>query len=474
VRARLRSEAGIALPFALVTMLATGTLASSAIAYSSWNYGSTKRSDAESQAFALAEAGINNAMAILANPSNDPTNPSLLPGHSQAYEGGTATWSGTYNAATSTWTLIATGEMRNPTGPSAAPVRRTITSRVPVGSAPVQQLQNESWNYMVSTRTGFACDQTMASSVVNGAPVYTFGNLCLSAASVVTRGPLAVRGSLTISTGASVGTLASPVSEAHVAGGCAGHPCSAADNVFAARTSTSPPLLTAPTPNWDHWYANAAPGPARACETSSGTVPVFDNNGARDRSVTTVFSLTPASSYTCRVGPPGNPSGELSWNASTRVLTVRGTIFIDGQAKVDNGQLNTYEGQGVLYLSGSFAVQNGSKLCAVAAVGECDFTNWDSNSKLFAVVTNGNGGIVLPGYSVLIGCYDRFQGAIFATNAVQFSSGAKHQGPIVASAFNLGSTVEVKPLGRLTRVPAGLPGQTPSGGAPQGPRDFSG
>ena len=76
--ARLRPEGGFALPFALVTMLTTGALASSAIAYSSWNYGSTKRSDADQQAFALAEAGLNYAYSTLYN-SGTPTMDSAVP-----------------------------------------------------------------------------------------------------------------------------------------------------------------------------------------------------------------------------------------------------------------------------------------------------------------------------------------------------------------------------------------------------------
>jgi hypothetical protein len=387
-----------------------------------------------------------------------------------------------YDASTSTWTLTATGEMRNPTGPSASPVRRTISAKVPVVVGPqmTQPLANDAWNYLVATRTGNACDETLSSSVINGAPLYTFGNLCLGSSSVVNAGPLSVRGSMTIGTGAAVGALATPISEAHVAGGCGGHACSSVDNVFAATLDQSPPALTAPTPDWDYWYANAAPGPKKSCEITSGTVPVFDNNAVRDKSVTTVFSLTPTSSYACRVGPPGNPTGELSWDSTTRVLTVRGTIFIDGQAKVDNAKLNTYSGQGTIYLSGSFLVTSGSKLCAVAAALDCDFTPgaWDPNTKLLSIVSNGNGGLgVLAGNSIQLGCFDRLQGALFGTNAVFFSSGAapaKHQGPVVASSIVLSSSAQVKPFGTLRTVPSGLPGQPPPRSGVGAPRDFTG
>ena len=56
-----------------------------------------------------------------------------------------------------------------------------------------------------------------------------------------------------------------------------------------------------------------------------------------------------------------NASGELSWNATTKTLTVKGTIFIDGSAKVANGAFNTYNGQATIYLSGTFYLDG--KLC---------------------------------------------------------------------------------------------------------------
>jgi hypothetical protein len=387
-----------------------------------------------------------------------------------------------YDASTSTWTLTATGEMRNPTGPSASPVRRTISAKAPVVVGPqmTQPLANDAWNYLVATRTGNACDETLSSSVINGAPLYTFGNLCLGSSSVVNGGPLSVRGSLTVGSSATVGLLATPINEAHVAGGCGGHPCTSADRVYATTLDQSPAVLTAPTPNWDYWYEHAAPGPKAACEGPIGPVPVFDNNGVRDKSVTTAFTLTPTTSYTCRVGPPGNPTGELSWDATTRVLTIRGTVFIDGQAKIDNAKLNTYVGQGTIYVSGAFAVANGSKMCAVVSGTDCNFTPgaWDPNKNLLAVVSNGNGGTgVLAGNSIQLGCLDRLQGALFGTNAVHFAAGAyaaKHQGPIVGSTIVLSTLAEVKPFGTILTAPTGLPGQPPPRSGVGAPQDFTG
>src|SRR5215210_4137260 len=80
------------------------------------------------------------------------------------------------------------------------------------------------------------------------------------------------------------------------------------------------------------------------------------------------------------------PSGELSWNATTKTLTVKGTIFIDGSARVSNGALNTYNGQATLYLSGTFR-QTGS-LCGSVSAGACAFSTWNPNTELLTIVAN--------------------------------------------------------------------------------------
>jgi hypothetical protein len=478
---RLAAEHGMALVFSLGMTVVLGISTSSALVYATQNQGSASRSKADAVALSVAEAGINNAMAVLSNPANDPKNPLLLLPHTDVYNTGQVTWGGVFDSSTSTWTLVSIGQTRNPTGVGTAPVRRVVQAKATVSSdaPPTSALQNPSWNFTVSSHTGSSCDQTLNTSVIDGAPLFTMGNLCLGSLSRVTAGPLEVRGTLTVAADAGVGVLATPIPSADVAGGCSGHLCTSTDRVFATTITQNIPSLTPPTADWDYWYSNAIPGPKHPCETSTGTPPTFDNNSARDKSVTTVFSLTPTTSYTCRVGPVGNPTGELSWDAVNRVLTIRGTVFIDGQAKIDNGQIDTYVGQGVIYLQGSFAVANGSKMCAVVSGTDCDFspTAWNPNEKLLAVAANGSGGIgVLAGNSIQLGCLDRLQGALFATNNVQFTAGAvgaKHQGPIVASAISFAAAAELKPFTTLATVPRGLPGQSTSTTSVK-PTDFTG
>jgi hypothetical protein len=240
--------------------------------------------------------------------------------------------------------------------------------------------------------------------------------------------------------------------------------------VYATVSDAAPPAVTPPVADWDGWYKAASPGPASPCTVSTGTVPVFDNDGVRNNSVPSTFSLTPASSYSC-----STKSGTLSWDAATRVLTVNGTIFIDGSAKADNALVDTYVGQGVIYLSGAFEVSANTRLCALAIAGDCDFTNWLPNSAFLGVVTNGSGGgNVLTGYGVQVGSYGRFQGALYATYAVSFGTSSRDQGPVVASYVSPCASMQLPPFPLLSTVPSGLPGQPMSSSKPGAPYGFSG
>jgi hypothetical protein len=457
----------------------------SVVAYSSTNYGAASRSKADQVAYALAEAGINDAAAVI-NGAATPTDPNLLPTTTTRYDGGTVTWAGTLNVSTNVWAVTATGEARNPTGIAAAPVRRTLKAQVPAAASPApaasQPLSNQLWNYVVATRTGNACDETLASSVTWSARLYVMGNLCFSSGATVSAGPLVVRGTANLGSSTNfIGSAASPVSEAHVGVGCkystgATHaPCSSADHVYATVSDATPPPLAPPTVDWDGWYKNAAPGPKTPCTTQTGTVPAFDNDTSRNNSLSSVVELTPAASYSCVAGSAAAPVGQLSWDAATRVLTVKGTVFFDGNVRVGNGLLDTYSGQGVVYASGSFEVTSGTKLCAVVVAGDCDFAGWAPATNLLGIVANGNGGgNVFSGYSVSVSSSSRFQGAIYATYGISFGSLSKSQGPIIASFVNPCSSMQMPAFPLLSSVPSGLPGQPAAAARPGSPYGYSG
>jgi len=153
--------------------------------------------------------------------------------------------------------------------------------------------------------------------------------------------------------------------------------------------------------------------------------------------VLTTFNLTPATSYTCQTA-----QGQISWNAATRVLTVAGTIFIDGNVTMttSGNQPVTYTGvgsggactqngdcQSVIYASGDVTI-NSELVCAQlnGSGNNCDYSNWNPNKKILIFASNGPTGVTVgPSQSA-------FQGGLYATNTVATGQSAVTEGPLVS------------------------------------------
>ncbi len=203
-----------------------------AITYTTSGARTASRSTADQKAYALAEAGVNDAMAVLSLPSNNALDPYLLPTQTVTYDGGTVTYAGTLDLGTGTWTITATGAMRNPTGPHTSPVQRTLGVNVGVDPSYSQPLNNMAWNYIWAKATGSTCDMTIGQSVNVATPLYVEGNLCLQNSATISSGPLVVKGALSMNQkGNGVGQPSNPINEAHVGGACqywnksADYPC---------------------------------------------------------------------------------------------------------------------------------------------------------------------------------------------------------------------------------------------------------
>ena len=565
---RLKQETGMALVMA-VGMLAVLTISGTTIvAYTTSNSRSGALSKTSELAFSLSETGLNNAMAVLSNPTNNALDPDVLPSteataSSATYEGGTAKWYGTLDRSAAMWTVTSLGLYNNPTGTGAAQVRRKLTAKVPITPTYTQPLNNPVWNYLYAGHTGSTCDQSLNNNISGTSRMYVAGNLCLSPNVQLAQSTVIVGGNLDVANNAAVGanTNMSTRVEAYVGGACrygvgswgtcngdqdARHIYSKLSGGTTIGVNHNPPVVAPPTAYFPLWYENAIPGPSQSCTTSSGTTPTFDNNyPARDGSLVTAFDLTPASSYICRVGPgastalasaitasqatvtvasaSGFPasqfririddevmtvtggygtttwtvtravngtiaashatsqtvlwenatsSGELSWNATTKTLTVKGTIFIDGNAKVSNGALNTYNGQATLYLSGTFRATG--SLCGAVSGSACSYSGWNPNSELLTIVANGNGGQVNPGDSIQIDNNCSFQGGLFGTNAVEFGNNVNIGGPVVGSYIILSNNLTTNDFPYITTVPVGMPSNPAVYAQPNPPQLFAG
>jgi len=184
---RLSAQAGFALVLSIgsLSILTIGGM--SVVVYSTSNASTASPSTDNEFAFSLSEAGLNNAIAVLANPANNALDADTLPSSeataaSAHYEGGTAKWWGELDAAAAVWTISALGLYDNPTGYGAAQIRRKLTAKVPVIPVAPQELQpnDEAWQYMFATRTGNDCDMTLNNHVFGSSRPYSNGNLCIN------------------------------------------------------------------------------------------------------------------------------------------------------------------------------------------------------------------------------------------------------------------------------------------------------
>jgi hypothetical protein len=165
-------------------------------------------------------------------------------------------------------------------------------------------------------------------------------------------------------------------------------------------------------------------------------------------------------------------SGLLAWNATTKTLTVSGTIYIDGSARVTNGAVNTYNGYGTMYLSGTFLISG--SMCAAVVSGACDFASWNPDKDLFMVVANGNGGQVTPGDSIQMENNWSWQGGLYGTNAVEFGNNTKVDGPIVGSQIILSNNLATNAFPLINVVPVGMPSNQAVYAQPNPPQNYSG
>ncbi len=446
---RLAAQEGFALVLALGIMIALGAVGTTLTVYSTQNYHSTARSQADQTALALAEAGLNNAYSTLFSASN-PSMAGAVPQQTVTLEGGTVTYYGTLNGTT--WTLTGVGRARNPTG--ASDVVRVVSGRARLGTATRGTANNAVWNYVYADDVG-TCT-TLDNNVNVNTPLYVRGNLCLKNSARVTGYTLQVGGTVTLDNSSTIGTAGTPLPEAHIGGGCRlgvgplHSPCGPADRVFATVVDSQPAGLVKPPIDLAGWYQNAMPGPMHNC--TSGSFPGgFDNDTTMNRSLGTV-DLTPSFAYDCQVrDASGNLLGQIAWTPGTGTLIVSGTIFFDGNVSFANFVNVVYQGRGTIYASGTMKLGNHSTLCGVAGCG----SNWDPSQNLLALVAGSSTDPV--GFSIENN--STFQGAVYAVNDYEEENNATVWGPIIARQVHLenSTTNFYVPIGTLL---PGMPSST--------------
>jgi hypothetical protein len=519
---RLAGERGFALPLALAVTVVLGISVTAAITYTSSNSRAAYVSKSRNQAYHLAEAGINNAINVINN-TDTPMFANLLVGTTSTYDNGTVTWSGTLDDSQpnvscpdhlACWLITSTGIARNPTG--AASLKRTLTIKVPLDPIYAQRLVNDVYDYVFVYGTGdpSGCDFNNSNNTTFDSPLYVQGNLCIGNSTAITN-ELHVWGTAAINSPASIGqkngnNITYDTAGVHIKNGCATSSagpytlaCGPSHRVWANPFDNSPKTLTAPNvlTSAQGWYKTASPGPYSPCKTSSGTpsntsnwATAFDGDQGStpdyahmNRSVTGAFNLTPSTAYSCKTA-----FGELSYDPNAKdannntvpTLTLKGTTFIDGNARIDpvNKPLVRVVGVGTIYVSGSMVIK-GTNVCAAYSGNNCDWAkpgpgHWDVSQNFVAIVAGvvGGGGQAETSNSTisisLSSC--GFQGELTAANKTEVSSQSFTQGPLVQKGMVLNNALTTYQFGTLTDVPTATPDNQIKAVKVAAPTGFSG
>ena len=221
------------------------------------------------------------------------------------------------------------------------------------------------------------------------------------------------------------------------------------------------PDATAPA-TWNTAYLNASPGPYYPCAAVSGTPPTFDNDAGAlpgntafmNGSVGVEQVLTPSFAYTCQTA-----GGELSWvPGDPGTLTVRGTIFIDGDATIPNNVHVDYNGQGVIYVQSDLQMKQ-AIVCAAYLAGEeeCDDANWnpDQDFLLFVVGEEAEFGSHQEDVDITS---TTFQGGLMARNDIDVETTSQMAGPMLGNYVFVGQTAGTS-FPTIDLVPTGTPGE---------------
>jgi len=332
------------------------------------------------------------------------------------------------------------------------------------------------WNHIFITAPYVAnvCQVTFGGNGMQvNVPLYAFGNVCFTGqnvAAVETTGQpidLMIGGKLVLSgSGTKVGADSShPITSGVVVGGCttvavtsATSSCASGGfNYWVTGTDTfiqnDAPAMSAADIAAD--YANFDPGPHHACASGGLPSSTFDNDTTQN-GTNASFELFPSSNYTC-ISQSGSSVGQLTWNNTTKTLTINGSVFLDGNLTLS--QSATYTGTGVIEAAGTITFNgNATQVCATGP--PCNFTNWQgssgNNSMLTLVALKSSGNTI-----TFTDNSQTFQGSLWnqpTANMTFVKNGVTVNGPISVGNFDATFNNAVfKPLPVIKNMPVGAP-----------------
>jgi Tfp pilus assembly protein PilX len=462
---RLSDESGIALIMAITIILVLTVMVTSVIAYSSASSRDSSLKQSSQSAFALAEGGVNDAIAQIyshyydssgaANNNSTVYDSSWLPGtSSQQSPSSTAactststcmswkvvSWTLSGSAGVNRGTLVLQGQgtVPNPTGGTA--LTRTVTEKVDVLQPPQLEIPPSYWSELYSGATGQDCDLQLGQGITATASIYVAGNLCLTSAASIDGSAVTLKviGNLRLQNGGTEIGKVTPVRSVQVGGGCV--------KSTKGTYITPCPINSSSTQIWDQ------SGRTTAATPTPETLPSIDWAGiAAQQAASNVtctngvslsadpFYLTPPSGagstgYTCSITDTTGTTklGSITYNSTAHTLAVSGEVYLSGSLKLDTSTAVTYTGIASLFVAGTVTASNGSALCVHVKSGSCDFANatntlssdyWDTLKSVLIIEAHG----AISAQQV------SYQGGLYSDVLIDLGGGnSGTQGPLVS------------------------------------------
>ena len=463
-KANLRREEGVALMFALVAMSAMSILLVSMVTYTSATARDSYVKRSDDNAYALAEAALNQGLAQLAShyvdKNNKPNNTSTafntdwINGGTTSQQSPDSTAACTSGSTCMKWSLVScsfytsisgcsspggsngikqgtiilkgTGTVPNPTGGST--LTDSVTAKIDV-SQPAQLVQTPSyWTeiYSGAPPTG-NCDVSFGQGVAITAPVYIAGDLCLTQTAQIAglAANVKVGGYLSLKNQAFVGASGSPVGSVQVGGAC---PLSTSSGCTINKSGGS---IWDNSPSTQHAAVAPAPDPLPSVNwawmqaAQANSTPAATCTGGKSFSDAN-FDLAPNFSYSCT-----SSIGSITYtNGNPSTLVVSGDLYFPGNLTISNSQVK-YSGVASFFVAGTLTTANNAVLCVAIVSGDCDFTNatvssspsyWDTTAKVLLIQAQG----------AITATNLHFQGGLYSATSINLGGGqSETQGPLV-------------------------------------------
>lgn len=454
---------------ALAIILVLTVLVTATLAFTSANTRDASLKQSGQSAYALAQAGLNQALAQLYShyytdsslttatnnttvyssswftgagiptSQQSPTSSAACTSTSTCMSWSVASWTPS-GGPTNKGTIVLQGQGRvpNPTGGTA--LTRTVTESIIVQQLPAQRQTPSYWSELYSGATGQPCDLTLGQGVNASSPIYIAGNLCVQQAASIQGSSVTVKvlGNLRLQNGNTNIGGTTPVNSVQVGGGCV--------KSTSGSYITPCPINSNTTQIWDRSGRTTAPAPTadplpsidwagRQAQQAASTVSC--TNGVSLSAAT--FYLTPSSGagstgYTCSVTDPTSNAtlGSITYNSSAHTLTLAGDIYFSGSLDITTPSPVTYTGVSSFFVAGTVSASNNSYLCVHVSGGTCDFANatntsspdyWDATKSVLIIQSQG----------AMAATNLAFQGGLYSATSINLGGGqSSTQGPLVS------------------------------------------